>query len=112
MSACQTTIAATITTTVSTSLEATNVSAILATVEMETIAVRFLMCSLKFSTFGYVACEDGDIRLVNGSSEREGRVEVCYGNVYGTVCDDQFGLLDAHVVCRYLNYTDAGITIT
>ena len=37
-------------------------------------------------------CSDGDLRLVNGSSEREGRVEICYGNVYGTVRDDQWGL--------------------
>ena len=54
------------------------------------------------------ACEDGDLRLVNGSTAREGRVEVCYGNVYGTVCDDQWGLLDATVACRDLRFSDAG----
>ena len=35
-----------------------------------------------------VACRDGDVRLVNSSLLSEGRVEVCRGGVFGTVCDD------------------------
>ena len=57
----------------------------------------------------FPACKDGDIRLVNGSSHREGRVEVCRNNVYGTICDDGWGLLDAQVICRSLNFSNAGI---
>ena len=50
-------------------------------------------------------CDDWDIRLIDGSKESEGRVEVCFGNVYGTVCDDFWDELEARVVCRQLGYT-------
>lgn len=45
------------------------------------------------------------LRLVNGTTENEGRLEVFYQNRWGTVCDDMFGREDADVFCRMLNYT-------
>ena len=58
------------------------------------------------------ACEDGDLRLENGTTSREGRLEICYGNIYGTICDDQWGLLDARVACRDLGFPGAGNVAT
>lgn len=58
----------------------------------------------------YPACTvQGDIRLVGGTSELEGRVEFCNSNVWGTVCDDAWGTPDATVVCRQLGFSTTGL---
>ena len=52
-----------------------------------------------------VSCANGEVRLVNGSTFTEGRVEVCYNNSYNTICDDFWDELDAKVVCRQLGHS-------
>jgi len=51
-------------------------------------------------------CTNGQVRLMNGSllsNTNQGRVEVCYDNNYGTVCDDLWNEKAAAVVCSKFN---------
>ena len=53
-------------------------------------------------------CNDGDIRLAGGNVSNEGRVEVCLGNTWATVCDDGWANNDASVACGQLGYQTQG----
>lgn len=50
----------------------------------------------------------GDVRLADGASLNEGRVEVCMNSVWGTVCDDFWSSVEAQVVCNQLGYAPFG----
>lgn len=47
------------------------------------------------------------IRLAEGTSENEGRVEIYHIDRWGTICDNKWDLKDATVICRMLNYSGA-----
>lgn len=71
-------------------------------------------CCLHFKIFNvtvssqFASCENGDIRLAEGSHTYEGRVELCVNNAWGTVCDDHWDVLEGNLVCRQLGFQPFG----
>lgn len=69
-----------------------------------------------FTNLCYIAmkvgnCTNGDIRLVDGSNELEGRVELCYDNQWGTVCYNSYWTPNfANLVCGQLGFSSRGTT--
>jgi hypothetical protein len=60
-------------------------------------------------------CTDGSVRLVDGDNyaATAGRVEYCVGGRWGTVCNYEWSVNDATVVCRQLGLPSIGTqTIT
>ncbi len=62
-----------------------------------------MKCFLLFAAVGSL-CQNGAVRLTGGNSY-SGRVEICLGGVWGSVCST-FSWRDsaAHVVCRNLGF--------
>ena len=56
-------------------------------------------------------CNDGDLRLIGGSNSTEGRVEVCYNEAWGTICDNSFDRNDATVICGQLGFSRRSVFI-
>ena len=71
--------------------------------------VLFVFVATLVFTASFVAGEY-DVRLGSGASDYQGRVEVLVNRKWGTICDDQFGLKDAHVICRMLGFPGALLT--
>ena len=54
----------------------------------------------------FAGCTDGDIQLVDGyiNGGREGRLQICLNNTWGSLCSDSWDDMDARVACRQLGY--------
>ena len=42
-------------------------------------------------------CHEGGLKLVNGSRDGEGRVEICLNEIWGTVCSNNWDHIDSTV---------------
>lgn len=58
--------------------------------------------------FTAVVCRERSVRLVDGTTSLEGRVEVCVNETWNTVCDNRWSTTDANVVCGQLGYASRG----
>ncbi|XP_065830989.1 scavenger receptor cysteine-rich domain superfamily protein-like [Oscarella lobularis] len=58
----------------------------------------------------YLAAARSQMRLVGGSTEWEGRVELLRNGVWGTICDNDWDIADAAVACRQMNRGYSGAT--
>lgn len=55
-------------------------------------------------------CDNGIIRLQEGTSSSNGRIEVCFNGTWGTICSDYWNHIDASVACKQLGYSPYGVS--
>ena len=52
-----------------------------------------------------VCSEEGAVRLVDGPTEKEGRVEICVNRRWGSACGSwSWSDINARITCRQLGY--------
>ena len=53
---------------------------------------------------GFSCAREGELRLTGGRYSGEGRLELCSGGVWGTVCNKNWDVTDASIACADLNF--------
>ncbi|GIX80234.1 hypothetical protein CDAR_610311 [Caerostris darwini] len=77
-----------------------------------------LLCLLAISIFGNIdsnrtkirrnrQINEGTIRLVGGKNSYEGNVEIFHLGIWGSICDDEWDIIEANLTCRVLGLGNA-----
>ena len=74
--------------------------------DMLTIVLSFTSLDTNYTVD--TSCNNGDVRLVGGINELQGRVEICYNKMWGSVCHNSWSTYDANVLCKQLGYQPTG----
>ena len=73
-----------------------------------TISVKVQMISKNLTILtvtAQVCSEEGAVRLVDGPTEKEGRVEICVNRRWGSACGSRsWSDINARITCRQLGY--------
>ncbi len=80
-----------------------------AAVECQT-STYFIIAIITITMLAIIAllCQEGGLRLVDGSTDGDGRVEICLNETWGTVCSSNWDQIDSTVACKQLGYSDKG----
>ena len=67
---------------------------------------------LYLTSYSGTVCHDGEVRLRNGNHRHEGRIEICFNETWGTICNGinsySWNHSQADIVCKQLGYSQAG----
>ena len=55
--------------------------------------------------FWLLDCSDGQIRLVGGSNDAEGTIEICFDSLWGVISATTWTDANTQVTCKQLGYT-------
>ena len=69
--------------------------------------LHYYICHSNYSVL--IDCVDGDVRLVGGSDDSHGTVEVCYAGLWGVIDAASWDENDAKVICKQLGLREDGM---
>jgi hypothetical protein len=52
-----------------------------------------------------IGCETGSIKVVDGQDTSDGRIEICFDNLWGTICSQSWDKNDALIACKQLGFS-------
>ena len=52
----------------------------------------------------HVVGDGFEVRIFDGPTDGYGRLEVFHDGIWGSVCDAEFDMMDAHGACRSVGY--------